>query len=41
MFWLLRYLLLNLTRNDSESNKLLKINPLLSEQRTVESWDEG
>jgi len=31
MFWLLRYLLFNLTRNDSESNKLLKINPLLSE----------
>ena len=31
MFWLLRYMLFNLTRNDSESNKLLKINPLLSE----------
>ena len=41
MFWLLRYLLFNLTRNDSESNKLLKINPLLSEQRPVETWTEG
>ena len=41
MFWLLRYLVFNLLRNDSESSKLLKINPLISEKRAVENWNEG
>ena len=41
MFWLLRYLVFNLLRNDSESSKLLKINPLISEKRSVENWTEG
>ena len=41
MFWLLRYLVYNLIHNDSESNKLLKINPLLSDKRPAETWTEG
>ena len=41
MFWLLRYLVYNLIHNDSESSKLLKINPLLSDKRPVETWTEG
>ena len=41
MFWLLRYLLYNLTCCDSESNKMLRYNPLISDTRPAETWVEG
>ena len=41
VFWLLRFLVLFLTRYDSELNKMIKTNPMLAEQRDVEKWTEG
>lgn len=38
VFWLLRYLVLFLTRYDLELNRTIKTNPLLPEQRPVELW---
>ena len=41
VFWLLRFLVLFLTRYDSELNRRIKTNPMLAEQRDVEKWTEG
>ena len=41
VFWLLRYLVLYLTQYSGDLNKMIKVNPILSEQRPVESWQEG
>mmetsp|Transcript_37670 Transcript_37670/g.49572 ORF Transcript_37670/g.49572 Transcript_37670/m.49572 type:complete len:175 (+) Transcript_37670:831-1355(+) len=41
VFWLLRFLVLFLTRYEPDFNKAIKENPILLEQRAVESWIEG
>ena len=38
VFWLLRFLVLFLTRYDTELNKLIKQNPMLADLRPVETW---
>ena len=41
VFWLLRFLALFLTQYSGELNKQIKVNPMLCEQRAVETWEEG
>ena len=41
VFWLLRFLVLFLTRYGPDLNKKIKQNPILSDERDVESWQEG
>ena len=41
VFWLLRFLVLFLTRYDAELNRQIKTNPMLADQREVEKWTEG
>ena len=41
IFWLLRFLMLFLTRYDSELNRVIKTNPMVLDERPVESWTEG
>lgn len=41
VFWLLRFLVMFLTKYNSDLNRMIKTNPMLSEQREVESWEEG
>ena len=41
IFWLLRFMMLFLTRYDTELNREIKTNPMMCEVRPVESWQEG
>ena len=41
MFWIMRYMVLNLTQNSAQLHNVLRRNPLLSEQRPVEFWEAG
>ena len=41
VFWLLRFLVLFLTRYDLDMNRSIKANPMMADQRPVVSWEEG